>query len=246
MQDQPFYLVPANEPNWGCYSGLCQQQLGYDPLRHDKTVFIASKGLDDYIAAGCVLIASDGAYLIVDGYVVHPNLSAIDKYNITVFFQDEIKKIAAFMNRVVVVLVGHDGLRGVLEKHGYEQSQAELWFHLPDNTAISPEYSALQERPSEGQIVGEDPDNEENVIASVPLTENVLENFTRTVNKDFDFDGNAPFDSTERYRMAASGDTFEQQDVEVADTSEKRKPGRPKGAKNKKKRQYGRQGRKAS
>lgn len=133
------FLVPANELYWSQYHQLCFEQYNYEPVRLDKTVLVAFDA--EVLAAGCVLIHTDGPYVIANGVVINRGLSAEEQYNAAVFLQNELKKLSTMLNRNVMVFSNHAGLIRVVEKHGYTRLPAELWFYSPSNTYIHPSYS---------------------------------------------------------------------------------------------------------
>lgn len=154
MATERFYVVPAGPAQWDSYVKLCQELNGDVPMRHDKTLMIGCDELEGDIVAGCVLIATDGPYLLADGFVVNPILEPRDKYNVTLYCQHELKKIAAVMNRLVLVITSHQGIKNVLKNNGYQKSDAELFYYLPTSFFEAPRYADIA--PNPGTEVVED------------------------------------------------------------------------------------------
>ena len=135
------FLLPAHDAVWGWYCARCEEQYNGLPLRSDKMVFVGSSAYDEPLA-GCVLIHTDGPYLMANWVIINDIVEPEDKYNAAVFLQDELKKLSLMLNRIIMVFSNHQGLSRAFAKHGFNLQQSELWYFAPANTYVHPVYES--------------------------------------------------------------------------------------------------------
>lgn len=205
MSKPDLYLIPATDEAWSWYCARCQEQYNSFPMRTDKMVFVGSETCEEPVAS-CVLIHTDGPYLIASWVIVNDLLEPADRYNAAVFLQDELKKLSLMLNRTIMVFSNHPGLSKVVDRHGFSRLPAELWYFSPASTYVHPQYEV-----------------------SVMSTAEVDEGLAEALEEPRNGNGGKTWaeQSTQTCAVDSDGFCMRRQDAP------KRKPGRPKGSKNK-------------